>query len=112
LRRPFAEQRLAKIGKTAWQVMEDYAAFVETVEPAAVPRVVTSDADDDQVIAAAVEAGADLVVSGAGNIFCCSAPIEESRSLPRLTRSYSSGSHNLIAPTLQRGRVALAAPVP
>jgi uncharacterized protein len=64
LRRPFAEQRLAKIGKTAWQVMEDYALVVELVEPAAVPRVVTGDADDDQVIAAAVEAGADLIVSG------------------------------------------------
>jgi len=37
---------------------------IELVEPAAVPRVVPGDADDDQVIAAAVAARADLIVFG------------------------------------------------
>ena len=40
------------------------AMAIELVEPAEVPRVVLSDADDDHVIAAAVAAGATLVVSG------------------------------------------------
>ena len=34
------------------------------VEPASVPRVVAGDIDDDQVIAAAVSARADLIASG------------------------------------------------
>jgi putative PIN family toxin of toxin-antitoxin system len=64
LARPFATQRLARIGKTARQVLTDYAEAVEFVEPIAVPRVVAGDVDDDQVIAAAVASRADLIVSG------------------------------------------------
>lgn len=37
---------------------------MEVVEPEQVPRVVTDDADDDQVIAAAITVGADWIVSG------------------------------------------------
>ena len=43
--------------------LADYRTVVEMVEPAIVPRVVR-DADDDQVIAAALAAQADLIVSG------------------------------------------------
>lgn len=38
--------------------------MVEVVAPADVPRVVPGDTDDDQVIAAAVVGGAELIVSG------------------------------------------------
>lgn len=64
LARPFAAKRLALIGKTARDVLADYVEAIELVEPLDVPRVVPTDADDDQVIAAAVAARAHLIVSG------------------------------------------------
>lgn len=45
-------------------MLADYVEAAEVVEPEHVPRVVPNDADDDQVIAAAVSAGADWIVSG------------------------------------------------
>lgn len=64
LTRPSPTQQLAIIGRTAREVLADYVAVVEIVEPASVPRVVPNDIDDDQVIAAAVTANANLIVSG------------------------------------------------
>ena len=64
LTRSSATKRLALIGKTMHEVLADYVEAVELVEPASVPRVVPSDADDDHVIAAAVAANATLIVSG------------------------------------------------
>ncbi len=56
--------RLAMIGRSAREVLADYVEAIELVEPTSVPRVVAGDVDDDQVIAAAVAARADLIVSG------------------------------------------------
>ena len=56
-------QRLALIGKSASDILTDYVAAINMVEPAIVPRVVPGDADDDHVIAAAVAARADLIVT-------------------------------------------------
>lgn len=67
LTRPFAARRLALIGKTAREALADYVEVIDIVEPASVPRVVAGDADDDQVIAAAVAARAELIVSGDRN---------------------------------------------
>jgi putative PIN family toxin of toxin-antitoxin system len=64
LTRPSATKRLGLIGKTAREVLADYVEAIELVEPASVPRVVVGDVDDDQVIAAAIAARADLIVSG------------------------------------------------
>lgn len=64
LTRPAAAKRLAAIGRTAQQVLADYAKVADVVFPTAVPSVVSADPDDDQVIAAAVTAGAELIVSG------------------------------------------------
>lgn len=64
LTRPSATKRLALIGRSAREVLADYVEAIELVEPANVPRVVVGDVDDDQVIAAAVAARADLIVSG------------------------------------------------
>ena len=64
LARPMAAKRLALIGKTALEVLADYQAVIEVIEPRIVPRAVLRDADDDQVIAAALAAHADFIVSG------------------------------------------------
>jgi len=64
LTRPSATKRLALIGRSAREVLADYVEAIELVEPASVPREVVGDVDDDQVIAAAVAARADLIVSG------------------------------------------------
>jgi putative PIN family toxin of toxin-antitoxin system len=64
LSRPSATKRLAIMGKAVREVLADYLAAVELIEPAEVPRVVPADADDDHVIAAAVVSGASLIVSG------------------------------------------------
>jgi putative PIN family toxin of toxin-antitoxin system len=64
LMRPSATKRLAAIGKTAREVLADYVEAVQVVEPKHVPRVVPDDADDDQVIATAIAAGANWIVSG------------------------------------------------
>jgi putative PIN family toxin of toxin-antitoxin system len=64
LTRPKTAKRLAAIEKSAREVLADYLDAVELVEPASVPRVVPTDPDDDQVIAAAVTAHAGLIVSG------------------------------------------------
>lgn len=64
LTRPSPSRRLALIGKTTGEVLADYLEIIELVEPASVPRVVAADIDDDQVLAAAVAARAELIVSG------------------------------------------------
>lgn len=64
LTRPAAEKRLALIDRAAREVLADYVEAIEIVEPASVPRVVPNDSDDDQVIACALAAGAQLIVSG------------------------------------------------
>jgi len=64
LTRPSPAKRLAAIGRTARGVLADYVEIVELVAPDQVPRVVMADADDDHVIAAAVAAQAEVIVSG------------------------------------------------
>lgn len=64
LARPSATKRLALIDQSAREVLADYAEALELVEMTSVPQVVRGDSDDDQVIAAAIAASADLIVSG------------------------------------------------
>lgn len=64
LTRPSATKRLAVIGKVAREVLSDYVEVLELVEPTTVPRVVLGDPDDDQALAVALAAHADLIVSG------------------------------------------------
>jgi len=78
---PSPAKQLAAIGKTARDVMADFVAVIEIVEPVSVPRVVPTDADDDQVIAAAVTANADLIVSGDSDLL----GLQQHQGIPILT---------------------------
>jgi len=64
LLRPVPAKRLALIRRTARQVLADYLDAVDLVAPPETPRVIADDRDDDHVIAAALAARADLLVSG------------------------------------------------
>ena len=64
LTRPFAAKRLALLERIGNELLADYAGFAEMVTPRRVPEVVIADPDDDQVIAAAVAAKADIIASG------------------------------------------------
>jgi len=68
LTRPSPTKQLATIGKTARGVMADYLAVVEIVAPATLSAPVSRDPDDDQVLACALAAQADLIVSGDGDL--------------------------------------------
>lgn len=64
LSRPSPAKQLAVINRSAREVLADYLEIVEVVEPDEVRRVVPGDADDDQVIAAAIAAQATHIISG------------------------------------------------
>ncbi len=56
--------RIESVGTSIAALVAQYAALVSLTVPAGVPRVVAGDADDDHVIAAAVAARAELIVTG------------------------------------------------
>ena len=56
--------RIESFGTSIAALMAQYTGLVTLVAPASVPRVVANDADDDHVIAAAVAARAELIVTG------------------------------------------------
>lgn len=64
LNRPSLANRLSLIGRAPHEVLADYYDAVEVVTPVSVPPVVANDADDDHVVATAVAAEADFLVSG------------------------------------------------
>ena len=51
-------------GKTPTQLIAEYEAFVNLVAPASIRRTVPNDPDDDHVLACALAARADWIVSG------------------------------------------------
>ena len=57
-------QRIEQAGTTPAMLVAEYTALVTLVSPTQVLRVVERDPDDDQVIAAAIAANADVIVSG------------------------------------------------
>lgn len=56
--------RIARSGTDVATLVAQYMTLTTLVAPAGVPRVVAGDADDDHVIAAAVAAAAELIVTG------------------------------------------------
>ena len=65
--RKFVRQ-FAKRGLDPAPLLEGYAALVGIVTPAALPQPVSCDPDDDAVLACAIAADADLIVSGDGDL--------------------------------------------
>lgn len=64
LSREHLASRLARQQASVDEAIRFYGDLAISVSPLAVPRAVPRDADDDQVIAAAVAAGAETIVTG------------------------------------------------
>jgi predicted nucleic acid-binding protein len=56
--------RLARANRTAATLIEQYTGLAETINPASIAPTVLADPEDDHVLACALAAGADLIVSG------------------------------------------------
>lgn len=61
---PKFAKRIEQSGTSLELLVAQYAALVSLVTPMTVPRVVHGDAEDDHVLAAALTAHADMVVTG------------------------------------------------
>lgn len=57
-------KRLAFVQSSPSALVQQYAALVTLADPVSVPRVVADDPDDDAVVAAALAAKVDCIVSG------------------------------------------------
>ena len=68
------------IEKSSAQILADYLQVVELVEPASIPPT-SADPDDDAVLACALAAQADFVVSGDDNLLV----LREFAGIPILT---------------------------
>lgn len=61
---PKLAKRITALQTTAQALVANYSAMVTLVVPQQVPRVIARDADDDQVLACAMQARAHLIASG------------------------------------------------
>ncbi|MCX7149955.1 MAG: putative toxin-antitoxin system toxin component, PIN family [Rhodocyclales bacterium] len=64
LNTPKLARPIVRSGMTLDDLLARYLNVAIVVQPVAVPRVVPNDADDDQVLACALAANAELIVSG------------------------------------------------
>ena len=64
LQRDKFARHLARVGGTPRGLALRFAALAQLVEPVILPSPISADADDDAVIACALAAGAEIVVSG------------------------------------------------
>lgn len=81
LLRPKFNGPLASRGLSAAEVFDGYAALVQLVTPAGLALTVTRDPADDQVLAAALAAHADLIVSGDAHLL----DLKRFQSIPIVT---------------------------
>ena len=61
---PKLAQRIARIDSSPAELLADYRAIVSITPPAAISPSVADDPTDDAILACAIAAAADLVVSG------------------------------------------------
>lgn len=64
LSRPKFARQLASRGLAVSDLFDGFAALIEVVVPALITPTIVRDAADDQVLATALAAAADLIVSG------------------------------------------------
>jgi putative PIN family toxin of toxin-antitoxin system len=83
IERPKFVSRLQRLGKTASQIVQDYAVLAEIIETEAIERTITADANDDQVLACAFSGHASYIVSGDPHLL----EIQQYRDIPILTSS-------------------------
>jgi putative PIN family toxin of toxin-antitoxin system len=81
LRRGKFVRRLALRNLNVPELFDGYAALVRFAAPAVVPPTILRDPADDHVLAAALGAGADLIVSGDADLL----DLESFRTIPILT---------------------------
>jgi len=96
LTRPSAAKRLALIEKQAQEVLLDYIAAVEVVAAPALRQPVCRDPDDDAVLALAVSASADLIVSGDNDLLV----LEQFEGVPIVNTARALA---LLAPAVEAG---------
>jgi putative PIN family toxin of toxin-antitoxin system len=68
LHRDKLAQRLERIDLAPRDLVLGYAALATLVQPAAIPPTILDDPDDDDVLACAVAAQAEVIVSGDGHL--------------------------------------------
>lgn len=64
LRRPKFDKKIAASGLSIEQLVEHYALLAQAIQPAMIEPTIHDDPDDDQVLACALAANADFIVSG------------------------------------------------
>lgn len=81
LQRPKFAQRLARANATAHTLVFGYAALAQLVVPAAIAPVIAADPDDDAVLACAIAAQAEVIVSGDSDLLA----LESYEGIPIIT---------------------------
>ena len=81
LQRPKFAQRLTLAGVTTHTLVLGYAALARLIEPAVIVPVVEEDPDDDAVLACAVAAQAEAIVSGDSHLL----DLKEYEKIPVVT---------------------------
>ena len=79
-RQKFA-QRLSIAGVTSRALVVGYATLASVIQPATIDPVIAEDPDDDAVLACAVQANAEAIVSGDGHLLT----LKVYRGIPILT---------------------------
>lgn len=73
--------RILRADGSAKALVEDYADIVHVIEPDALPVPVSRDPDDDEVLACAITARVDAIVSGDADLLI----LDNFRGIPILT---------------------------